>query len=249
MNKRYALSVIISLVLFSSCSKNIFVPSKDDRLIAVDKINFQYFKSKAKIKFVNNNKDLKAKVNLRIKKDSVIWASISATLGIEAARINITNDSIKIIDRLNKKYVCWSLNQLSDHYGFNFTYSMIESLLVGNPPFDLKKSDNIEAEKEYTRITKEIGPLKIENFINNNYNKLFKLVIDDLQKKNSLNIDYNNFEILEKDIFPMEYFLILSYNKESGNNTTTLDLKHNKAEISDKELNFPFKVPDKYEKI
>ena len=43
-------------------------------------------------------------VNLRIRKDSAIWISITPLLGIEAARVLINRDSLMILDRVHKTF-------------------------------------------------------------------------------------------------------------------------------------------------
>ena len=55
------------------------------------------------------------KGQLRIQSDSLIWLTFSPALGIEAARVLLTNDSVKFINRLNKTYflvVEWNITTI-----------------------------------------------------------------------------------------------------------------------------------------
>ena len=47
-----------------------------------------------------NEKAIPLNANIRMQKDSVIWISATALLGIEAVRLLITPDSFKMINRL-----------------------------------------------------------------------------------------------------------------------------------------------------
>ena len=58
---------------------------------------------KGKAQFNGNQYPINAQ--LRMRKDSVIWISASAFLGIEAARLLLTPDSFKMINRLNSTYI------------------------------------------------------------------------------------------------------------------------------------------------
>ena len=51
---------------------------------------------------------------LRMYKDSVIWASITAILGIEGLRAYITRDSVKLLDKQNKIYIARSVAYLTE---------------------------------------------------------------------------------------------------------------------------------------
>src|ERR1700752_3762669 len=53
----------------------------------------------------NNN----INANLRMYKDSAIWISITAILGIEGLRAFITNDSVKILNKQDKVYTARSV--------------------------------------------------------------------------------------------------------------------------------------------
>ena len=41
---------------------------------------------------------------LRIRKDSLVWLSVTATMGMEVLRAKISNDSVWIVNRLEKTY-------------------------------------------------------------------------------------------------------------------------------------------------
>lgn len=74
------------------------------------------------------------KANIKSKKDSVIWISISPALGIEMIRVMITPDSIKYISKIpeNKYYYAEKLETLMDVAQVDFDFEMLQDILVGN---------------------------------------------------------------------------------------------------------------------
>jgi hypothetical protein len=74
------------------------------------------------------------KANIRMRRDSVIWISLSPALGIEVFRVLITPDSLRYISRIpdNKHYYTGGLHALNDLIGVDMEFSMFQDLLVGN---------------------------------------------------------------------------------------------------------------------
>ena len=62
--------------------------------------DFQNVNAKFNISYQQDKDKTDLRGQLRIKNDSVIWISFSPALGIEGARILLTNDSVKFINRL-----------------------------------------------------------------------------------------------------------------------------------------------------
>ena len=96
-----------------------------------------------------SNKKTSFKTHLRIRKDSVIWMSITS-IGIEAARVIITQDSVKLIDRLKKQYFLGDFKYINQLLGADLDYQMLEALLIGNS-LDFNEKEKIH-QKETPKI-------------------------------------------------------------------------------------------------
>ena len=59
---------------------------------------------------------------------------------------------------------------------------------------------------------------------------------------------YGDFQQVDEQFFPFSSFVSLIHNNEFGELETKVDIKHSKVEFSDKELKFPFTIPNKYAK-
>jgi hypothetical protein len=73
--------------------------------------------------------------HVRMYKDSVIWVSITAILGIEGLRVLITADSVKILDKQNKTYIARSVSYLQEVTDLPLDLHSLQDLLLGNPVF------------------------------------------------------------------------------------------------------------------
>lgn len=82
--------------------------------------------------FIDSN-TISFNVNLRMQKDSAIWMTINLPLiGIEVARVMITKDSVKFVNRANSSYFVGDYNYINKLLRSELDFLMIQALLVGN---------------------------------------------------------------------------------------------------------------------
>ena len=74
------------------------------------------------------------KATIRMRKDSLIWVSITPALGIEMIRVMITPDSLKYLSKIpdNKFYYFGTFEDVNKLVGTSFDFEMLQQLLVGN---------------------------------------------------------------------------------------------------------------------
>ena len=82
-----------------------------------------------------NDKTYHIAAQLRMRQDSVIWISVSAILGLEAARIHLTPDSVKLINRLNSTYFIGDVKEFIKRYNFHLSFHEIQNCLLANHTF------------------------------------------------------------------------------------------------------------------
>ena len=223
--------------------------------------NFKTISSKAAVSVIDNaNKKTSFKVHLRIRKDSIIWMSISK-LGIEAARVIITTDSLKLIDRLKKEYFLGDFKYINKLFGTDLDYQMLEALLMGNS-LDFDEDEKIhsrvdrkkelyflstekkrkvkkEIKKEKEKIKKEAQVLWLDPISF----KIKELLLSSPETNRSLSGVYSDYKILETQLIPDKIRFELK-----SNSTTTIEIDYSKFS-SGKSLTFPFKISSKYVEI
>lgn len=102
-------------------------------------IDFQTFSGHMKVHYQGSDgKDYELSVFVRMMKDSMIWMSVNAQVGpvnIEAFRVLITRDSVKILDKQKKIARLRSVSYLQDQVHLPVDFNTLQDLLIGNPIF------------------------------------------------------------------------------------------------------------------
>ena len=126
MNKSH-ITLFFLVIILSSC--NLFKKSNiennllnDSSLLEkelIKKINSQnispdWTSLNSKIKVNKEGQEVTINAHIRIKKDSIIWISVKAPLGIEIFRTMITSDSIYYMNRMNKNYFIKDIEPSND---------------------------------------------------------------------------------------------------------------------------------------
>lgn len=104
--------------------------------LTANRISYQTFSSKVNVDYRGSGgKNYDVNANIRMQRDSVIWISVNAVLGIEALRAIITRDSVKLIDKLNKTYTARSVDYLQEVTSLPLNLATLQDLIIGNPVF------------------------------------------------------------------------------------------------------------------
>lgn len=250
MNKFFLFSaIILSSVLYTSCGKKFISRSANverNKKLEVEEINFDYFESKTRIRYESENHKINGTASIRIKKDSIIWISVSPSLGIEVTRSIITPDTIIVVNRMDKEYYTFDFDDISQYFSFKIDYNLIQSILMANLPTNPNMADDISQTGNYTKISQKMGILNVESYINRDLKKLETVIMKQLYSQNQLTFKYSDFFQIGDLLFPKICAVNLTYDTPEGPSVTSVDIQHNKAEISDRPLRFPFNVPDKY---
>lgn len=213
---------------------------------AIDEIDFTYFTSKAKIHFKDQHNDLKANGHIRMKKDSLIWMSINAAAGFEAMRVMITKDSVHVLDRMNNKYSVYDFNSLSQKLNVRLSFDMVQAMILGNLMWKREKEDKVtKPDSIYYLLNQTSEKVLVKNYVNIGSRKIEKVDITENGQSNQFTIKYSNFVPLGIFMFPSSNEINLSYT-DDNTYQTSIQVEHNKPECPDKEVNFPFNVPNKF---
>ncbi|MBX9782888.1 MAG: DUF4292 domain-containing protein [Chitinophagaceae bacterium] len=229
------------------------VPTHDDTVRSIHEVLSNYkqiqyttFAAKIKVEYYNSKGRQPGFVaNIRMRKDSIIWISLSNDLGIEGFRVMINADSIRVMDKLANTYQVRPLSSIQDISQIPFSFSDIQELLVGNPVFFNK--DSIIAygktEKGYTLVSAGAIFKNLLSIGNNYYFEKSKL--DDVDHRLNRTADISYFEYENKAGFPFSTYreiFLLQQNK------LDVQMKFKDYRFED-ELTFPFNVPKKFKRI
>jgi hypothetical protein len=216
-------------------------------------------KAKLTIEAVIDSADYSFSVALRMKKDSVIWMSLSK-LGIEGARVMITKDSVKFINTIKNTYFKGDYAYISKMLNTELDFEMLQSLLTGNSVSFYDEDEKIKPgvdDCQYTLGTiRKFKMRKVEKgrelrepaqriYLVPLQFKISRIVFYEFNPDRSFDARFGNFVRLEEDgqLFPMTMKYIIKAQKN-----VNIDINYSKVNQNE-ELSFPFKIPDNYEQI
>ena len=225
------------------------VKKKYKKRIDTQRADFKYLSSKSKIEYTDGLTNFNANAIIRLKKDSLIWVSVSPALGVEVLRCLITKDSVFVMNKIQKEYYLFSYNDLKAKLNYELNFDLIQAILLGNPPYTEIEEDSSYSwnDTSYTVIGQSRKNIRVENFVKNSTLKLEKIEINDVISNNSLDIIYENFTPLEGILFAFINKISLKYHNDKGFQNIYIGIEHTKVEIKDKDLKFPFKIKSRYE--
>ena len=248
MNKNIPIILLAITVLFSSCKKDLIgFKSKKKENVEVEEIDFDYFMARTKVRYAEGDKQVNGNANIRIKKDSLIWFSVSPSIGLEATRVMITKDTAVVINRMDKEYYIFNFDEISRYFNFKVDYDLIQAILLGNLARAIDDETQIAKENNYYMIKQKSGPLDIQSFVLMDNKKIETVLINEDETSNFMTLKYSEFKEMSEFLFPKICQVNLTYKAKKGPLVTSINLQHNKAEISDKPLKFPFNIPAKYD--
>jgi hypothetical protein len=216
--------------------------------VKIQEVNFDYLTAKSKFSFKGANQDFdNTNVNIRIKKDSVIWISVTG-IGFEVARGLITPDSIVFVDKFHKDYFVFSYAQLSKQYNFDLNFALLQSIIIGNLPFKQSEGNKFVKENEFFVLKQTQGRLNVDNYIGETNLKLTRLKALENPTNNTFDLDYQDFKPVSTYLFPFESLIKLDVKSQQDQQVkqTTMRIKHSKIELPTQSPGFPFTVPSGY---
>lgn len=239
-------SIIVDSVVVTGSNDQAKIAENEEDKVKIDEIDFKYLKAKSKIAIVTNGETQNVGANIRMKKDSIIWLSITWGVVGEVARALITIDSA-FISAMNQKtlkreYHKYSFAELSQEYNFDLNFNIIQSAIIGSQP--VKKKYKLSKDKGFFLLKQKEGRVTIDNYVGEVDRKLRKVMLEDeLPTKRKMTLDFEDFTTLNQYIFP--YTSILTLDVQSPDDQkfyqTLIQLRHTKVELLEQPLDFPFK--------
>ncbi len=208
-----------------------------------NRINYTTFSGKIDVDYTDaDGKKFNVNAHVRMYKDSAIWVSVTAILGIEGLRALITKDSVKILNKQDKVYIARSVSYLQEVTALPLNLSSLQDLLIGNPVF---LDSNIVS---YSKGDNTISLQSNGSFFKNLFTigAMDKLVqsskLDDMDEMRSRTcyLTYADYETKQGINFATKRTINVSEKKK-------LDIKLDFKQYAFNEtLSFPFNVPKNY---
>jgi len=249
MRKRAFILLLAIPLLYQSCSKKAtpVMTGELSKTLTIQEIDFEYFHGKARLNYNDGKKTREVKANIRVRKDSVIWMTFSI-IGVQGGKALINHDSITIVSTVDKEYFVFDYVELSKRFNFEINYHVIQSAFLGNLIQSRSTGDIVERQPTYDLLAQKNGTVSIKNYVNASLSKIERVELTEEDTKNSITLNYTNFQTVEDRIFPFNGIINLFYKTPGGVLNNVITFEYNKAEVGDRELRFPFNIPRKYDR-
>ena len=111
---------------------------------------------------------------LRMRKDSLIWISVTGAMGVEALRAKISSDSVWMVNRMEKTYLAEPLDSIASQFNIPLNFPLIQTLLLDN-------NEGLSPVENQT--------IQLKNFVMGNFSAKMK---------------YHHIRLDEKTAFPLK---------------------------------------------
>lgn len=262
----------LSLFVFSSCKQQQKITATKNKCILdyknaktlttnlkSNEFCFNRLNAKLSVETIIDSSFSSFTISLRMKKDSVIWMSISK-LGIEGARVLMTKDSVKFFNRMESKYFKGDFTFISKLLNTPLDFEMVQSLLVGNSVAFYNEDEKIKPGVDNCQYTlgtirkyklrkvmekgKELKEPAQSIYMIPETFKIARILFYEFTPDRSFDARFSDYAAIDStQLFPLQ----MNYYIKAQKNVT-IDIHYIKPRV-DEEQSFPFKIPDNYEQI
>lgn len=224
-------------------------------------LDYMYASAKFSCELTIDGEEHSFNVSVRCRKDSVIWLSISK-LGIDAARVLITRDTVKFTMGLTeKKYFIGDFSYINQMLHADLDYDMLQGLLFGNSAAFYDDDDKLKPGRDkntcqyFLSTVRKRHLKKITNgtetpsesyqtvWLDPTTFKIVTLEFDDVKEKRKFNATYSDFKPVDKYLAPFKLLYIITAEKN-----IKAEISYSRISINEQQT-FPFKIPPSYERI
>lgn len=260
----FCLPFLIGLLLLSGCKSsktpigtyeantkelNEFVTSMQQQ-----ELKFHTFSARLGVDLNIPGKEMSSRVEMKLVKDSVLQLSVQPMLGIEVFRIELSRDSVKALDRLNKQYVAEGYDALKEQFPFDFNFYNLQALFInrlfvpGYQEVDSYLYNHFYLDRQGLTTWLKTQDRQKLNYVfkASNEEKLLSTQIIEPTGVYELAWDYSDFQqVLSPYIFPCNMKISLLKEETSQGD---IAIAFSRIQLN-RALNMSFSIPAKYKRI
>ena len=197
--------------------------------------------------------EMSSRARLKVIRGQRLQISITPLVGIEMFRIEVSRDSLKVIDRLGRRYLAEPIEKITKEIPtyykricpYDFRYEHLEALLTNRlfmpdgSAFDLDRFDNRKRPFGYRLFTTKDAAGVSYDFSTDNHVRLIDTEI--ICPFVELHWSYSRFRTIGGRPFPMDMEAEVDEHKK-------LSIEFNNVDI-DAPVEMSFPIPNKYQRI
>lgn len=256
MNKT-APGLALLLLVFATSSCGIFqrtaagsgeLPERSAKFLmkkmAQQQVSTAWFSARARVDYEGENFSVSATANLRMTRDSAIWANVKK-LNLEVGRALIRPDSFFVIDRINRQFSRHAVSEIAELFKLPANYQILQSVLLGNP-FFLNAEHQAGIEEGFYTLTGEDDRFAATYYLDGKNYSLQKIVFTEKQQKREVSMELKDYKALGKKQNFSYFRTIRADSPETG--PLFIDIEFSKVEINTPK-SIEFDIPNRYNEI
>lgn len=263
MSVRLSIIIFLFILLMAACGplREVVTPEPDISTVAVSRTlsamrenetSFDFFATRFSGYATIDNNSYNLSGSIRIRKDSAIFVSVSPLLGIEMARVLVTPEEVRFINRLEGTYFIGDMGFINSMLNTNLDFYMLQSILVGND-FSHFSSENFKVTADRGRIllqNPERYPKNMHNpgfafqqniWLDPDSHRIAENLLYDPVSRRSLRSKYERFDRVDDQFVPRDLVFLFV---EPGARTE-LNLRYSRTTINEPQP-ITFSIPSRY---
>ncbi len=249
MSLRNTFSFLFSILFFSYS----FAQSNSDSLqlnfdslmnrVSFNQVSYKTLSARAKMIWNDGEIEQEFTATIRVKKDSLIWMSLGA-MGFEGARMLITPDSVRLINKLTSEYSVRDFSLLQSWILFPVNFKMLQEIIEGKK-ISIDEKATIAGKEDSSTVLYLESDKSLEKFwVDTAYYTIKKILLKDKLLKQDMTITFDAYNYSEAK--PFSYKRTILINRDAS--TLKLSMEFTKVNF-DEELTYPFEVSEKYKRV
>ncbi len=216
-------------------------------------VDFERMNGDAGVDYKGQPMNIAVSSTVRWRRDSVIWMNVRK-LGFSVARIQVTRDSVFVVNYLQSSYIAKNLSYIEKTFGVPLDFSVLQDILLGNPVF-LTDKDKLTLEKPMNGDVilrgkddrwKATYKLDATNF------NVKEMLFEELGSNRTLKICYKNYGIVGIPSGKQQNFSYLRTidveSPQTGKVSVVLEVDAESLEINVPK-NIKFEIPNHYQRM
>lgn len=203
------------LVLMSwGCAQKISPPTGPEEMesFAPSTTEYDYLQAKAKLVLEEDSgKITRGTLQLRAKKDSLIWFSLSPGLGVEAIRGLLSQEKIQILNRMGTEDINLSYPEFEQRYGIKLSLDLFQNILWGDSPYPASYEDRLVRVGKKFELTQVREQVRYFSKIDTRLGKVSELSSTSIAGKGSLLASFPKYQNLAAQAFPAEVLFKVAF--------------------------------------
>jgi hypothetical protein len=244
MNRVFSVLIITGLVILAACSQKTVLFEGDGKMEEFAPLDAQYGFLNAKAKIVieeESGKITRGTLNVRAKKDSVLWFTMSPGMGMEAVRGLITRDKIQIRDRVGRDDVNLTFAEFEKLFGLKLSLDLFQNVVWANIPYPVTYEDRLVRIGKRFELTQVRDQVRYFSKIETSHGKVSEFSSNSLDNRGTLMASFPKFQNISNQPFPSEVLFKIAFKLPEGSQNSRIHINWTSIDPSSGQLSFPFR--------